>query len=100
MAKKQTEQAPKMPSNQETASAIDAMAKTISGLRAQLQDKTRYENIQELSARLTFLFKVVENETQFPAEYVNDVVEEIMNILPVGEAANQEQPANTNSDEQ
>lgn len=86
MAKQQAKQpeAAKKPSYEE-------LIKIIGDMDRRLHDKQKMEQVQEVSARLTFLFKVVENADKFPAEYVADITKEITEILPAGKPEEQEQ---------
>lgn len=50
-----------------------------------LENKLR--SIDFASMRLTWLFKVLENETVFPIEFVNKCTEEVKSILTIEEVS-------------
>lgn len=54
-------------------------------MMARLNDKQRMEQLNEVSARLNFLLKVVEFSDKFPESYVAECVSDIVRILPAGE---------------
>ena len=64
--------------NEELKKNLTALAMRNRELESMLQRN----NLNELTARLTFLFKVVENKDMFPEDYVQNVVEDIMYIMP------------------
>ena len=39
---------------------------------------------EETKTRLAFCFEVLKNKEMFPAQYVLDVIDEIMTLLPMG----------------
>ena len=63
--------------------SYEELVSIMTKMDAALKDKMKMENIQEVSARLTFMFKIVENKDMFPESYVNDCVSDIIRLLPV-----------------
>lgn len=62
----------------------------VNNLMWQLGDKQKMEQLNEITARLNFLFKVVEFADKFPESYVAECVSDIVRILPAGVKAEED----------
>lgn len=58
-------------------------------------DRLQTQNFSEVVARLNFAFKVLEFADRFPKAYVENIVNDIMALLPMAEAE-KEQPETKN----
>ena len=52
--------------------------------------KERLQNIDMVSLRLTWLFKVIENKTSFNKDFINKCSSEIENLLTIEESNEQD----------
>ena len=57
------------------------LSQQVQNLYAKLQEA----EVSNMLSRLNFLFKVVENDSKFPAEFVKKCVEEIVDIMTIKE---------------
>lgn len=78
--------------NKEKAEVSYEQLKTIA-LQAQQTAynlKERLQNIDMVSLRLTWLFKVIENKTSFNKDFINKCSSEIENLLTIEESNEQD----------
>lgn len=77
--------------NQTNAAQVKPTYEQIEQVAMQLQQRlmiveNRLKGIDFATMRLTWLFKVLENKSSFPAEYVNKCAKEVEEILTIEEA--------------
>lgn len=62
---------------------LEQLAAQLSQQSQQLYARLQQADMTNMFKRLDYLFKVVENHNQFPAEFVTTCVAEIMNIMDI-----------------
>lgn len=62
---------------------LEQLAAQLSQQSQQLYARLQQADMTNMFKRLDYLFKVVENHNQFPAEFVTTCVTEIMNIMDI-----------------
>ena len=71
---------------------LENVAKELSNQVRVYENQLKNNQFNETVARLNYLFKVVENDSKFPAEYVEKATNEIMVILTMPEEVAEETP--------
>ena len=76
-------EAPKEQPRKMTYEQLEGIAHQLSEQNVQLVRKLQEANMQNMFARLNFLFKVVEFGARFPKEFLDKSVAEIVDIMTV-----------------
>lgn len=69
---------------------LENVAHQLSEQSRTLYAKLKESNMQNLFKRLDYLFKVLENETSFPASFVDKCADEIQELLEIPEKDTEE----------
>lgn len=70
---------------------LENVAAQLSQQNQQLYNRLQQADMANMLSRLNFLFKVVENSTAFPAEFVEKCMLEIIDIMTIPETDTKEE---------
>lgn len=78
-------EAPKGQPQKMTYEQLEGIAHQLSEQNVQLMRKLQEANMQNMFARLNYLFKVVEFGARFPKEFLDKSIAEIVSIMTIEE---------------
>ena len=78
-------EAPKEKTQKMTYEQLEGIAHQLSEQNVQLVRKLQEANMQNMFARLNYLFKVVEFGARFPKEFLDKSIAEIVSIMTIDE---------------
>lgn len=78
-------EAPKEKPQKMTYEQLEGIAHQLSEQNVQLVRKLQEANMQNMFARLNYLFKVVEFGARFPKEFLDKSIAEIVSIMTIDE---------------
>lgn len=78
-------ESPKEKPQKMTYEQLEGIAHQLSEQNVQLVRKLQEANMQNMFARLNYLFKVVEFGARFPKEFLDKSIDEIVSIMTIDE---------------